>query len=216
MNWPKSTHLTAVDHCPEMIAYVFPHVKMRISHSVHCADWKSVSLPDSSIGFILCDGGYAFMRFPEEADILSCEMKRVLSPEGRFTTRVYIRPERPEEPEDIFSDLFSNNIQSFHTLKWRLAMAMHGSLSEGVCLGDVWELWAEQKFNSDEIAKRFCWSRQSIATIHNYRGLKSRYYFPTMIEAEEYLRSQFHIIRKIQPNYELGERCPIFVLAPRY
>jgi len=45
--------------------------------------------------------------------------------------------------------------------------------------------------------------------------MELRYTFPTLAEARAALRDDFSEIACGLPGYELGERCPTFVLAPR-
>ena len=214
MNWPKKTELTVVDHCPHMIEHVFPRSQIALlGVKIFLRDWRSTLLADRSADLIVGDGCYAFMNFPKEFDAFSTEMDRILSLRGRFITRVYIRREQPESADQIFADLFSRRIKSFHAFKWRLAASLHKDLAQGVCLGSVWEVWKERQLDAKLLADSLGWTMESIGTIDHYRGSKSRYYFPTLAEAKAYFSSRFNILQIDHPNYELGDLCPTFVLG---
>jgi len=57
------------------------------------------------------------------------------------------------------------------------------------------------------------WSLESINTIDAYRGVSGQYYFPRASEFAELSASNFIEVNRHFPTYELGERCPTFVLS---
>jgi SAM-dependent methyltransferase len=203
LNWPEVAQLRAIDQCPHMIRYVFPHAQMKLADfKVDQGDWRSLPFPNQSVDLVTADGSYAFMRFPDQFDDLSQEIRRVLSSEGRLVIRLFIRPEKGELPEEVLAQ----EIENFHLFKWRLLMAFHGDSSQGVSLGAVWDFWDRHRPNRG-------WDPEVIKTIDNYRGSQGRYYFPTFKEALFYFGSRFKIEEIFHPSYELGERFPTFVLS---
>ena len=146
---------------------------------------------------------------------LLAEMKRVLHPAGRLLLRVFIRPDKHESLDAIHADLFAGRIGSFHAYKWRLAMAMHGDISEGVRPAGVWRKWRECVPDPSALAKKTGWPEHVIATIDAYRDSSAVYYFPTMNELREMLGHAFSIVDSYISGYELGERCPLLALQPK-
>jgi hypothetical protein len=115
----------------------------------------------------------------------------------------------------VFDDLLSGRIGNFHVFKWRLAMALHGSLAEGVVVGAIWEEWHRRKIPAADLSRALGWPVAAINTIDSYRGSDMHYTFPTLEEvsgiAGEYLDEEARYFM----TYELGERCPTFCLVPQ-
>ena len=130
--------------------------------------------------------------------------------------RVFIRPDRPESPEQVHNALAAGEIGSFHAYKWRLAMALHPSLLEGVRPATVWQTWQNQGPDAQALAAATGWPAAQIATIDSYREAQATYYFPTLGELQQTLATHFDLLDLHLPRYELGERCPLLALRPRH
>jgi hypothetical protein len=128
--------------------------------------------------------------------------------------RYFVRPERSETQGAVVDDLWQGRIGNFHIFKWRLAMALHGSLEEGVRLGDIWSAWHEAVPDPARLAARLGWRKEVINTISNYRDVDTCYSFPTLEEARA-LVGDFEIVSTRIPDYELGQRCPTLVMRPK-
>lgn len=218
MQRPEQLDLYAVDQCVSMIRNVWPQSEYERS-SVFCGDWFRIPFPDHSLDAVLGDGVLVFFPFvgvsASGGKALLTEIKRVLHPAGRLLLRVFIRPDNNESLEAIHSDLFAGRIGSFHAYKWRLAMAMHGNISDGVRPAEVWRKWREFVPDSSVLAKTTGWHENAIATIEAYRDSSAVYYFPTMNELREMLGHEFAIVDSYISGYELGERCPLLALQPK-
>lgn len=135
---------------------------------------------------------------------------------GMLVLRLFVRPDEREPVPAVFENLRAGKIGNFHAFKWRLAMAMHGTLDEGVCLHTVWETWQAAVPDPAALAARLGWPLQTVLTIEAYRGQTgTRYTFPTLAEIEAEMSGRFEEIGRRYPGYELGERCPTFVFRPR-
>lgn len=211
LRWPAGTRLTAVDHSLAMIAAVWP----RAPAGAACAEWSALPLPDASHDIVVGDGCFVVLAHPEGYDALTAEVRRVLRADGLFTIRIYVRPEEREPLSAIFDSLHNGRIGSFHVFKWRLAMALHGGLGEGVRLADVWDAWHAAVPDPEALAARLGWPRESVLTIDAYRDVATRYTFPTLAEARANLERSFIESGCHFPVYELGERCPTLILRPR-
>ena len=144
---------------------------------------------------------------------LAGELRRVAAPGSLLAIRFFLRPDCNETVGQVIDDLQKGRIGNFHAFKWRLAMAMHGTIEEGVRLGDVWDVWHQAVPQPDALAAQLGWSPAVVNTIQNYRGVSTCYSFPTMDEARG-LTGDFRIVAVQVPDYELGERCPTLVMQP--
>jgi hypothetical protein len=142
-------------------------------------------------------------------------VRRVLRATGVFVIRFFVRPDRAEPVGRVFDDLFHGRVGSFFALKWRLSMALHGALDEGVRLSDIWDAWHAAVSRPEMLALNLGWPLEKILTIDDYRGSAVRYTFPTLAEARAALRTDFEELACHAPGYELGSLCPTFVLRPR-
>ena len=215
MQWPERTRLLGLDRCPEMIAGLWPLDSVPTEAKAVQGDWNAIPCDAGSVDLVVGDGCYVLLPYPEIYDGVSAEVARVLKPDGRFSIRVFVRPEKPESPEDVMCDLQEGLIGSFHAFKWRLAMSLHGTLDEGVRVGDVWSYWNARKIGETILSDRFGWSVGSIQTINAYRDIDTRYHYPTMMEIREHFSGYFEEVSCHLFDYELGDRCPTFVLKPR-
>jgi hypothetical protein len=84
-----------------------------------------------------------------------------------------------------------------------------------VCVGDVWRAWERRRLDAADVAGRLGWSVESVRTLEAYRGVATRYSFPTLAEARASVARWFVERACHVPDYELGDRCPTLVLAPR-
>lgn len=211
--WPSGTRLVAVDQSDAMIRAVWPGREVAHCFAV-CADWRRLPLKDGACDIVVGDGCFNVLAYPDGYGALLEALCRALGADGRLVVRFFIRPDRAEPAEAVLADLEGGRIAGFHAFKLRLAMALHGNLAEGVCVGDVWRTWNGAIASPDRLADRLGWPREIVATIDAYRDSPTRYTFPTMAEARAALAPRFRETACRVPRYELGERCPTFVLAP--
>lgn len=215
MRWPSGTKLAAVDRNPGMVAHIWPRETVSVPAVAVLGEWERLPIGTNSIDVVVGDGCYTLLVGSRSYEALSLEVSRVLRPDGRFIMRFFVRPERPESPSNILNDLRCGRIGNFHIFKWRLAMAMHESFISGVAVADVWKLWKAAEIDADTLSRELGWSRSSIETIEVYRSSDARYSFATVEELRAVLAPYFREVSCYFPNYELGDRCPIFLLAPR-
>jgi len=212
MQWPRGAQLIAIDHSMPMIAGVWP--TGAVSGSVVCGDWLELPLADATQHVLVGDGCCSLLIGHVRYAAFAAELRRVAAPDALLMMRYFIRPERSEPVGDVVEDLWQKRIGNFHVFKWRLAMALHGTLEEGVRLGDIWNVWQDAVPDPVRLAEFLDWPLPVVNTIHNYRGVDSRYSFPTLAEARA-LVGAFDEVAIHIPKYELGERCPTLLLRAR-
>jgi hypothetical protein len=180
-----------------------------------CAEWRALPLPEASRDAILGDGSFSALASGRMYAAVVRALRQVIRDGGMLSMRFYIRPEKPEAPGRVIDDLLRGRIGSFHVFKWRLVMAFHRNLDDGVRLADVWDAWHDAVPDPGALAQRTGWALDSILTIDAYRGVATGYTFPTLPEARLALAEGFEEIECVVPSYELGQRCPTLILRPR-
>ncbi len=209
MRWPAGTWLTAVDHSRPMIAGVWPAAEA--PGAAVCGDWLALPLADATQHLLIGDGCYSLLVGRARYAAFAAELRRVARSNALLAMRYFLRPERAEAVGAVVDDLWQRRIGNFHVFKWRLAMALHGTLEEGVRLGDIWDAWQQAVPDAAQLAARLDWRAEVINTIHNYRNVDTRYSFPTLAEACA-CAGDFEIVATHTPTYELGERCPTLIM----
>jgi SAM-dependent methyltransferase len=211
MRWPEGTRLLAVDRSVDMIEYAWvrPEVAGRrglAEASVTCGDWRNLPVPDGSRDLIVGDGCLVLIDYPTGAGETLASVHRALRPGGLFSHRFFLRPEAPEDPEQVFDDLRAGRIGNFHIFKWRIAMSLHGTIEEGVRLGDIWNRWHTAVPDPAALAEQLAWPLETVATIDAYRDMDTRFTYYTLDEARRVAAPWFREIDRFVPGYETGER----------
>lgn len=209
ISWPNTTRLFAIDSNFAMIKSVLLKTKLSVSPLIIQGNWLHLPLPESFFHLVVGDGCYSMVA-EKNYDQLSDEMFRVLHPTGFFFMRFFIKPDPHESMEIIHQDFVSGKIDNFHSLKWRIAMALQDSLKKGVCLDTIWQTW-NKRFKEHST---LYWPQQVISSIDNYKNNPALYTFPTYGEMSAKLNSRFTTLDLHTPSYQLGERCPILKLKP--
>lgn len=211
MSWPAGAQLLAADRSLSMIRGVWPGAAL--GHLAVCAAWGALPLADCTQELVLGDGSFSALTGDAYAAMVR-NLRRVIRPHGFVLMRFFVRPDRPEAPERALADLRAGRIGSFHAFKWRLAMALHGSLDAGVRLSDIWDAWHDGVPDPEKLARERGWPLPVVLTIDDFRGSATRYTFPTLSEARAVMAADFEEVSCSYPAYELGERCPILAFRP--
>lgn len=210
MCWPAGTQLMAVDHSRPMIAGVWP---VEAPGLAVCGDWLKLPLADASRHLLIGDGCYSLLVGRAQYAVFAAELRRVATDNALLAMRYFVRPETAEAVPRVIDDLWQRRIGNFHVFKWRLAMALHGTLEQGVRLADVWSVWHDAVPDPEKLAAHLGWPLAVVNTINNYRTVETRYSFPTLAEVRAGT-GDFSIEAMHVPAYELGERCPTLIMRP--
>lgn len=213
MDWPPGTRLVAIDHNAAMIRSVWPGAQA--GHAALCAEWSDPPLPPASQHIVVGDGCFCTLATRDEYGATVRAVRRILHGDGILLIRFFIRPDVAEPVGRVFDDLLNARIGNFHAFKWRLAMALHGSLDQGVKLADIWDAWHAAVAEPADLALRLNWPLPAVLTIDAYRRVATRYTFPTLAEARAAFIDAFEETACWFPDYELGERCPTLAFRPR-
>lgn len=203
----------AVDQSIDMIRSVWPGRASARDHAVS-ANWRFLPLATRSIDLVLGDGFMTNLPYPTGYASSLAEMHRLLRTGGRCVIRCFVQPDGHEMIGDVFSDLSGGRIGNFHVLKWRLAMALQPDARRGVPVKEIWNTLLREWGRVDLLSERFGWPLAEVRTIDAYGDVETRYSFPTLAQTREsFAAAGFHVVGTATPSYELGERCPTFVLA---
>lgn len=207
--------MVAVDRSLAMIRSVWPGRVSPRDESV-CAVWEAMPLETGSIDVVLGDGTLSTLSFPGDYAIVSEEVGRVLRDGGFWVVRTFIQSAVPETVEAVLKELDGERTGGFHAFKWRLAMALQEDAETGVAVSDIRRTLLEAEPDLHALARRRGWRVEEIRTIEAYRDVRARYTFPRRVRIEAMFRNAgFEIVEIVDHSYELGDRCPTYVLAPR-
>jgi SAM-dependent methyltransferase len=209
LDWPTDTELLACDRSHAMIATNWPRAEFpgKLATPI-CADWRTLPLPTGSCNIAIGDGSASMLALVDDLPSAGRELDRILGQNATLILRLFVRPQITEEIADIAADATAGRIVSFHTFKWRLAMALQGDAGAGVRLADIWDNFTAQFPDRQVLARHTGWLPEAIATIDSYRDATARYHFHHLDEIAAALPG-FVIYSAHTPTYELGERCPI-------
>jgi SAM-dependent methyltransferase len=211
--WPAATDLSAIDHSAAMIRALWRADGVPAHSQAIQADWRRMPFAQASVDLVAGDGCYIVLSHPEGFVALTREVSRILRPGGRFVIRVFLRPDRTESIAEIAAALGAGSIGSVHALKLRLLAALHACDGSGTRHVDVWNVWKTLPSPPPGLLGTRGWTPEEIAGIERYRDLKSCFYLPTLDQTRTILQSAFTELECVTGAYELGERCPTFVLS---
>jgi predicted dehydrogenase/SAM-dependent methyltransferase len=207
MSWPKGTRLWAVEKSKAMIEEVWPANEISGKQAIQ-AEWTKLPFAPGSFDIVIGDGCFTSLEYPRLQQEFLKSLRNVMQDDGLLIMRFFVQTEEPERPEDIFKELLENKIGSFHAMKWRLAMSLQQTPNDGICVDDIWRTWTEAGISAP-------WPAHTVNTINTYKGSNHRLIFTSLAEVRDLISSSFVERACIEPQYELGDRCPILVYSPR-
>lgn len=209
--WPEHATVLATDRSMVMIKGVGLAADSAVRRpSVTQADWLALPLAGASCDLVLSDCGFANVP-AVSAVALAGSIRRVLRDDGVLTTRMFLRPDDREEPDEVWEELVHGRIGTFSAFKLRLLMALCGEDGD-VCVATGWDHFESRCPDIDGLAEHLAWPAAEVRTIEAYRGQETLYWFPTLGQFRAMVSREFDERACHWPGYELGERCPTFVL----
>lgn len=206
---------SAVDRSSDMVRAVWSG-PIRPGDAALVADWRRLPCRASMFDLAFADGCLTNLPFPGGYVSICDEIGRICASDALWVARCFVQSSRAEAAADVVAELEAEPAGGFHAFKWRVAMALQPDAETGVALADVYDAFAAAAPDLEALAARRGWPAETVRTIEAYRGLRVRYTFPTLEELGALLRdSGFEILEIAVPTYELGDRCPTLVLAPR-
>jgi len=215
MHWPEGTVLLGIDESAAMIDGIWPREGTPPGSTAATGDWRKLDRPDASVDLVLGDGCFTVVPYPADHAAVIAELRRVLRPGGRAVVRAFTLPEAREDLADVGAALWNGRIGSMNVLKWRLAMAVQSPSQRAVAVRDVLDAFGAMCPDPSRLVSQFGWPADVVATVETYRTSTASYSFCTLAELRVLLAAHFTELSCHVPGYELGDRCPTLVLAPR-
>lgn len=206
MAWSPSCQLVAVDKSEGMVRGVWPGDTT--SRRAIVADWLTLDLPEAPFDVVVGDGVFTLFGYPDGYAHMARALAALVKPGGLLALRLFCRAEPSEALEQVLDAAFTGAIGNFNVFKWRLAMALQGDATRGVCLADVYRSFVERTGGVDALASRTGWPAAVIGSIEGYRDVDERYSYSTESEVSACLAQDFELLETWRPSYELGDRCP--------
>ncbi|MEY2434245.1 MAG: hypothetical protein QOC92_3970 [Acidimicrobiaceae bacterium] len=195
-----------------MIKGVWPGGKSTaVRQLVVQANWLTLPLAGGSCDLVFGDACFATVHRAQAREVAE-SIRRVLRSGGAFTTRMFVRPDIAEQPDDVWEQLVEGRIGNFAIFKLRLLMALCSDAGE-VGVAEAWIYFRSRCPELPRLAEHLGWPVETVKTIEAYRDQSAIYWFPTVSEFRAVLANLFRERACRSPTYELGERCLTFVLA---
>lgn len=211
----ERSRVVAADRSLDMIRAVWPG-RLRSRDRVLCGDWRSLPLGAASIDIVLADGCLTNIPFPNGYREVSGEIRRVMRAHGRWIARAFVQAEGRETVAAVLADTADGRAGGFHAWKWRLAMALQPDAESGVRVAEVWDALHRTHGDIEGLARTCRWPVEVVRTIDAYRGVETRYSFPTLAALKDLFLDEGFAVRDVStPTYELGDRCPTLHLSLR-
>mgnify|MGYP001066345960 CR=1 FL=1 len=175
-------------------------------------DWTRMPVRAQAFSHVLGDGSLNAVAWSVLPSVLD-EVTRVLRPGGTLIARAFCRPVAAETPDGIARDVERGRVESFHELKWRIAMAMPSAQqTSDVAVRDLRAAVIATFPDRDALCRVTGWRRAEVDTIDVYDGSGDVYSFPTEEMFVTALRRWFADVEVVRcGNYPLAERCPLLV-----
>jgi SAM-dependent methyltransferase len=220
LKWPPGTRVLASDLSMAMIRGVGSGGEVvsdgdngnRGRRGTVQADWCHLPLASASCDLAFGDASLAQLKAWRAAELLR-EAARVLGTDGLLVMRMFIRPDVNEQPDAVWEQLLAGQIGNFHTFKLRLLAALQTDAEVRVV--DAWAYFAAKCNCPTALARKLGWPEAQVRTIEAYRGQSTVYWLPTLAEFRTMAATEFDELSCAWPAYEMGDRCPTFVLRPR-
>lgn len=212
--WPSQVQLLAFDHSAQMIAEVW-QPSAAVPSIVQLARWQSLPLQDGCMHAAVGDGSLNVLPHLCDYSHVLQELHRVLRPGGLAVVRCFIRAGRSENLSAIVRAVQAREVQSFHALKWRLAMAMAATSGASVAVADIHATFEALFPDRAQLAALTGWHPEKIATMDAYQGVSTRYTFPTLEEMTACCSPHFEVQAVDHAAYELAQCCPTLTLRRR-
>lgn len=200
----------AVDQSRKMIANAWPGDTAR-RKAIH-GNWLDMPLHTREFSAAIGDGVLAGIAEPQYSTFFS-EIAKLLVPGARFAVRLYETPEPGETVAQVREQAMTKHIEGFHAFKWRLAMALAAEAQNAaVPVAAIHRSFQELFPDREVLSSATGWGLDEIAEIDAYDGKPMIYQFHTRQELLAHLPRDFsnpHFLPS--GDYELAERCPIFV-----
>jgi hypothetical protein len=175
-------------------------------------NWLDMPLQTREFSAAIGDGVLAGIGLAEHATFFS-QLARLLLPGARIAIRLYETPEPGETVAEVCTRTMNGKIAGFHAFKWRLAMALAAEAQNpAVSVSHIHQTFQREFPDRQALSRMTDWGLEEIAEIDAYDSKPMIYQFITRRELLAHLPKEFCNPRFAPSgDYELAERCPIFI-----
>jgi SAM-dependent methyltransferase len=211
LNWPSGSTLIALDNSKSVIGAIWPgNVPSR--RWATCANWLSMPLQQGSCDFAVGDGSFNAFCYPSGWKTAASSIRNVLTEGGVLVLRCYVRPDEPENPDDVIRELLGPGIADINHFKFRLFLAMQRSTEVGCEVREIYQ-FLKGRVSEDALRSMPGWSEAAVRGFELWRDADTVYTFPTLSEIREVLSQHFCERAVSFPTYALGNNCPTLMLS---
>ena len=129
MDWPAGTYLEAIEQSQEMIDVIWPG-NIEARRMAVKGDWLDGSLNIKTNDIVIGDGCFISVDYPNNYKALAQTLAGTLKENGLLVMRFFTQIEEKESSDQVFGELLTGKIDSFHAFKWRLAMSLQKSTQQ--------------------------------------------------------------------------------------
>lgn len=205
--------MLAIDGSAAMISGVWPGDS--VCRRAMTGNWLDLPIGSASVDAVIGDGCLTVVDSARARRTVLGEIARVLKPSGRAAIRVFAGPETFEGLPGIKALALAGEIENFHALKWRVAMACTtNDCDRAIRVQAIRDFFDKNFPDRAALAASTGWSMASIGTIDVYAGSATTYCFATLAMLIDEAGSWFDNVRVVPSgSYPLAERCPLLVLG---
>jgi SAM-dependent methyltransferase len=161
--------MTAVDSSADMIASIWPGDTD--TRKAIVGDWLDLPAPGASVDAVIGDGCLSALDLSTTRRAVLASIARVLKPQGSAGLRLYASPDRLDDPADVRALALSSGVETFHELKWRVAMTETGGAPDhAIAVKAIAERFDRLFPDRSELSERTGRERPVISTIDVYRN----------------------------------------------
>ena len=171
-------------------------------------------LRQRSCDFVVGDGSLNAFRYPNGWRAAVAAIGAVLADRGALVIRCYVRPDEPEDPDNVIADLLGTGIADINHFKFRLFLAMQRSTEVGCAVREIYR-FLRSRVSDDVLRSTADWSDAAVNGFELWRNADTVYTFPTLSEVREVLGRDFCERAVRFPSYALGNSCPTLLLTKR-
>jgi SAM-dependent methyltransferase len=204
--------VVAIDKSAQMIANTWPG-NTAIKQAV-LGDWLEMLPPVPGYDGVVGDGSLSNVRYPDQVRELLQRSERCLAAGGRFVCRLFERPDKAFNVDELRAVATAPAQINFHAFKWQVAMHLAGITQATVPVQEILSRFNELFPDRDALAARTGWARQIIDLIDVYEGSDVSFTFMSRQEIAELLPEDAVDVRFIRcGSYDLADRCPLLTFS---
>lgn len=211
MDWAPEVAIIAVDSSPAVITTWLDEL---VRPQILCAWWQQMPLTDASVDAALGDGSLNSLTSIDDYPLVLTQAARVLRPGGLMALRCFLRPARPETPEQLLRDAEDGRFPTLRSFGFQLALSIAGE--DGVLpIRETPRRFAELVADGEDFAEAVGWERTDVPIMNVALNSPVRLTFPTLDRLQRLAAPHFAIEGLLSGHYDQAAHCPTMLLRRR-